>query len=248
MDLKKRYSMLSYWIWGDDDEDDGDYGANHVPLEKRFHRLRNRVRNSLSNDPADGLNDLALWRFIRAWQDEDAAYTAIQKYRKWRRSYQVDRISADDPDIIAEEKTGKARLLPSRDVKGRPVLVVSARKHDAYARDLDRVTRYLVYKLEEACKMCDESVIDNLCIVFDLKDFAMANMDYQFVKNLIWLLSKYYPERLGVCLIINAPMIFYGCWAVIRVWMNDVTASKVTFISNDKQLAEYLNPEDIPRD
>jgi len=43
-------------------------------------------------------------------------------------------------------------------------------------------------------------------------------MDYQFVKNLIWLLSHYYPERLGVCLIINAPTVFYGCWAVIKPW------------------------------
>jgi len=69
-----------------------------------------------------------------------------------------------------------------------------------------------------ACKKCNEDIIDSLCIVFDLQDFSTANMDYQFVKNLIWLLSHYYPERLGVCLIINAPTVFYGCWAVIKPW------------------------------
>lgn len=156
----------------------------------------------------------------------------------------------------------------------RPLLYIAARKHNAYDRDIDKITRFIVFMLvslyikritlliilekysnnihqkikfyldlsisksfikhkehcplfntcnkklcnvqEQVCRKCDEDVIDNLCIVFDLKDFSMANMDYQFVKNLVWLLSKYYPERLGVCLIINAPMIFYGCWPVIR--------------------------------
>lgn len=71
---------------------------------------------------------------------------------------------------------------------------------------------------EDACKKCFEEVVDNLCIVFDLKDFGMNCMDYQMIKNLIWLLSRHYPERLGVCLIINAPTLFSGCWAVIKGW------------------------------
>lgn len=71
---------------------------------------------------------------------------------------------------------------------------------------------------EKACAKCDEDIIDNLCIIFDLNDFSTSNMDYQFVKNLIWLLSRHYPERLGICLIINAPVLFYGCWTVIKPW------------------------------
>jgi len=71
---------------------------------------------------------------------------------------------------------------------------------------------------ELACDKCSEDIIDSLCIVFDLQDFGTANMDYQFVRNLIWLLSHHYPERLGVCLIINAPTVFYGCWAIIKPW------------------------------
>lgn len=44
-------------------------------------------------------------------------------------------------------------------------------------------------------------------------------MDYGFVKQLIWLLSRRYPERLGKCLIVNSPFIFTGCWALIRLWL-----------------------------
>lgn len=76
----------------------------------------------------------------------------------------------------------------------------------------------MMFFKEDACKKCFEEVVDNLCIVFDLKDFGMSCMDYQMIKNLIWLLSRHYPERLGVCLIINAPALFSGCWAVIKGW------------------------------
>jgi hypothetical protein len=71
---------------------------------------------------------------------------------------------------------------------------------------------------EEACKKCFEEVVDNLCIVFDLKEFGLSCMDYQMIKNLIWLLSRHYPERLGVCLVLNAPALFSGCWTVIKGW------------------------------
>jgi len=43
-------------------------------------------------------------------------------------------------------------------------------------------------------------------------------MDYQVIKNLIWLLSRHYPERLGICLVLNAPTLFSGCWGIIKGW------------------------------
>jgi hypothetical protein len=77
---------------------------------------------------------------------------------------------------------------------------------------------YVSVLQEEACKKCFEEVVDNLCIVFDLKEFGLSCMDYQVIKNLIWLLSRHYPERLGVCLVLNAPALFSGCWSIIKGW------------------------------
>lgn len=72
--------------------------------------------------------------------------------------------------------------------------------------------------------------------MFDLKDFGMNCMDYQMIKNLIWLLSRHYPERLGVCLIINAPTLFSGCWAVIRAWY---VISRLIFRNQLKSIYNY---------
>ncbi|KAL3220955.1 hypothetical protein MRX96_005388 [Rhipicephalus microplus] len=100
--------------------------------------------------------------------------------------------------------------------------------------------------MEEACKECFKEVVDNLCIIFNLKDFGLNSMDYPLIKNLIWLLSKHYSERLGICLILNSPTIFSGCWSVIRGWLNEVTAKKVVFIGSQHDLVKYVHPGVLP--
>lgn len=99
---------------------------------------------------------------------------------------------------------------------------------------------------EEACKRCFEEVVDSLCIVFDLSGFSASCMDYQLVKNLIWLLGKHYPERLGVCLIINAPGIFSTIWPVIRQWLDENTSKKVIFVPSEEELCKHLIPDILP--
>ncbi|KFM75193.1 CRAL-TRIO domain-containing protein, partial [Stegodyphus mimosarum] len=132
-------------------------------------------------------------------------------------------------------------VLRHKDRLGRPVIYIPAKYHSASERNIDEVTKFIVFTLEKACKLCFEEVIDSLCIIFDLKDFGLSCMDYQLVKNLIWLLSRHYPERLGVCIIMNAPVYFSGCWTIIKQWLDDNTANKVIFVNNDEELMTYLH-------
>lgn len=78
-----------------------------------------------------------------------------------------------------------------------------------------------------------------IMICFDLSGFKLSCMDYDIVKLLISILEFNYPETLSSALIINAPFIFYACWAVIRPWLDPITASKVAFIKQ-KDLINYL--------
>jgi hypothetical protein len=215
--------------------------------ENQFKELQSRCKMIFEADPTQYQTDASLRRFLRAFLTADDSFKMLLKSNKWRREFGVENLTEEDKDIKEEIATGKACLLRHRDFSGRPILYISAKRHNAYERDIDRVTKFIVYMLEQACKKCDEDIIDNLCIVFDLKEFSTANMDYQFVKNLIWLLSHHYPERLGTCLIINAPMIFYGCWTVIKPWLSNATSNKVTF-ADDKKICEYLHPDMLPAD
>lgn len=51
-----------------------------------------------------------------------------------------------------------------------------------------------------------------------------------FVKFLIGALEAYYPESLGLCLMLEAPAVFRGLWAVIKGWLDPVVAAKVHFV------------------
>ncbi|CAH0392953.1 unnamed protein product [Bemisia tabaci] len=214
--------------------------------EEDLQSLKDRMKVISEADPSQYHNDFSLRRYLRAFKTVDAAFQQILKTNKWRAEYKVTELTEEHPVIKDYLTKNKVKVLKHRDMQGRPVIYIPAKNHSANDRDIDELTQYIVYCLEEACKKCFEEIVDNLCIVFDLKDFGLSCMDYQVVKNLIWLLSRHYPERLGVCLVINAPMLFTGCWAVIKGWLDENTTSKVTFVYSDEELCKYLIPDILP--
>lgn len=216
--------------------------------EEDLKALKERMKMISDADPSQYHNDFSLRRYLRAFKTVDDAFKAILKTNKWRVEYGVAELTEENPLVKKHTEQNKAKVLRHRDMSGRPVVYIPAKNHNVNDRDIDELTKFIVYCLEEASKKCFEEVVDNLCIVFDLRDFGLSCMDYQVLKNLIWLLSKHYPERLGVCLILNAPALFSGCWAVIKGWLDENTSSKVLFISSEEELCKYLIPDILPSD
>ncbi|KAJ8922701.1 hypothetical protein NQ315_007735 [Exocentrus adspersus] len=210
--------------------------------------LKKRMKLIVDADPSQYHNDYSLKRYLRAFKTVDDSFKAILKTNKWRKEYGVSELTVDTPAVRTNLQSNKARVLRHRDMVGRPVIYIPAKNHNVTNRDIDELTKFIVYCLEEACKKCFEEVIDNLCIVFDLKDFGVTCMDYQLVKNLVWLLSRHFPERLGICLIINSSALFSSCWTVIKGWLDENTTSKVKFINSEEELCTYLIPDILPTD
>lgn len=214
--------------------------------EEDFIELKLRLQPLFTADPTKIQTDACLKRFLKAFLTVDGASEALVRCIKWREEYGVETLDVNHPDIQSELQTGKVQVHNFKDKAGRPVVTAFARLHDASTRNMDQLTRFTVYVIETATGMCDEAVVDNICIIFDLKEFGLNNMDYAFVKQLIWLLTRRYPERLGKCLIVNAPFIFSGCWLAIKLWLNEVTSSKIVFIKDKDHLQEYIDPTFIP--
>ncbi|XP_038213647.1 CRAL-TRIO domain-containing protein C3H8.02 [Zerene cesonia] len=211
-----------------------------------LQQLKERMKLIADADPAQYHNDYSLKRYLRAFKTVDKSFQAILKTNKWRAEYGVDQLH-ENKELIEKYKD-KAMVLRHRDIVGRPIVYIPAKNHSSSDRNIDDLTKFIVYCLEDASKKCFEEVVDNLCIVFDLNNFTLSCMDYQVLKNLIWLLSRHYPERLGVCLIINAPTFFSGCWAIIKGWLDENTAGKVTFVNSEMDLCQYLIPDILPTD
>ncbi|CAH2092064.1 unnamed protein product [Euphydryas editha] len=214
--------------------------------EEDYRQLKERMTLIADADPTQYHNEYSLKRYLRAFKTVDNAFQAILKTNKWRAEYGV--VNLHENKELIEKYSNKARVLRHRDIVGRPIVYIPAKNHSSNDRSIDDLTKFIVYCLEDASKRCFEEVVDNLCIVFDLNNFTLSCMDYQVLKNLIWLLSRHYPERLGVCLIINAPVFFSGCWAVIKGWLDENTAGKVTFVNSEMDLCQYLIPDILPTD
>eukprot|EP00111_Clytia_hemisphaerica_P022535 TCONS_00066252-protein len=113
--------------------------------------------------------------------------------------------------------------------------------HDMYHGDYPSLYKYITFQMEQLISICDQAENDGtFCLVVDMKNFAMKNMDYTALRKIFWILKNCYPERLGVALIINYPWVFYGCWEIIKLWLNDVTRSKIHFCYQ-KEMNDFLD-------
>ncbi|XP_057296078.1 uncharacterized protein LOC130625015 [Hydractinia symbiolongicarpus] len=192
------------------------------------------------------LEESVLIRFLKAFLTVEDAFTAIQKYCDWRIKYGVENISPHEDCILRETAVGRDLYFKGVEDKcGRPIVVMYPYLHDAYHGDYDSIYRYIVFKLEQMCAVCDINGSRSFCIICDLKGFSMRNMDYQCIKKIVWFMKNCYPERLGVCLVINYPWLFYGCYEIIKHWLNEVTRSKILFCGA-KELQDFIDVKNFP--
>jgi hypothetical protein len=200
-------------------------------------RLKDRLAAS-APPVAHNFGDTKLLRFYRGRKgvDEDA-YKAVVKHVQWRIDNNVDRISQEAHKFQKEMDSGKF-VVQGYDKTGRPAIFIYAAKINKYDRDLEQMRLLIIYTMEEVVKRTKPDE-ERMLICFDLTGFKLSCMDYDMVKLLISINEFNYPETLSVAYIINSPFIFSACWAVIRPWLDLVTAAKVTFINSDK-LREYI--------
>jgi hypothetical protein len=130
-----------------------------------------------------------------------------------------------------------------QDKAGRPVVYIFAQRHDKDNRDISEMKKYIILNLEKALKQTRQDE-EKMIIVFDLSGFGLRCMDYEVLKLLIDILGYNYPETLSTAFVVNSPFIFSACWAIIRPWLDPVTAAKAQFIDN-KKLLNFIDDENL---
>ena len=75
---------------------------------------------------------------------------------------------------------------------------------------------------------------------------GMSNIDLDAAKRIIYMLTNFYPERMGQCLLVSAPMIFSAAWAAIRPWLSRRTQTKIEFCKSI-ELGRWITPAALPR-
>lgn len=219
-------------------------------MRKDVEALRQRVAESSVAFQHMHVDTRTMARYLKAHGNVDDAYQKMVATEEWRRDFKVSTITASTPGVRRMSGNKLAQVVEGRDKVGRPVVVVTARNHSLIGRDMDDMTQYIVHVLEAICARCGnegEDTPDNMCLVFELRGFGLTCMDYPALRKLFTLMTDHYPERLGLCLVMNAPLIFSGCWPIIRSWLDENTASKIKFV-NAESIAEHLDPSILPDD
>jgi hypothetical protein len=189
--------------------------------------------------------DSVALRFLRARKWNVArAVKMTTACLQWRIEWNVRALLEIGEQGIDEEvfKSGKAFIF-GKDKEDRPLSIVRVSKHNKNTVPLFESEKLTLFLLETG-RLSIKPPVEMCSIVFDLTDFSMNNMDYPYVKFVLHCLQTYYPECLGVCLIVNAPWIFNGCWKIIKPLLDPVVSAKVRFIKSE-EMKNYIDEDQL---
>jgi hypothetical protein len=172
---------------------------------------------------------------------------------KWRIDLEVDKIIEQGEEVLNRELAGFDFQMKSRktyihgaDKLHRPVFYIHVRIHDPRQQTFEALRTFTLYNMETARLFLTAPTYQS-CLVFDMTDFGLRNMDWPFIQFLVKAFEAYYPETLGTMAIHKAPWIFAGIWKILRPLLDPVVADKVVFTRTDEELLEYVDADKLPK-
>ncbi|KAI9248667.1 CRAL-TRIO domain-containing protein [Helicostylum pulchrum] len=233
-----------------------------LPLEKALPLIPgNLLRDTFWGLVASNNPDSTILRFLRArkW-DLDASYNMLTNTLRWRLEMRANEIaSLGQTGLINELEKAKPGLgvafkhqldlkmvtLGGPDKQARGACFVNVQIHHKENQPLEVMKLLTLYMVETSRVVCDYPM-DTVCIVFNLENFTLANMDFDIVKFLVECFQAYYPETLGLACIHKAPWVFSTVWNLIAPLLDPVVASKIVFTKNLEELEKYIDSDGLP--
>eukprot|EP00833_Pecoramyces_ruminatium_P018693 jgi/Orpsp1_1/1192725/evm.model.d7180000095444.1 len=164
----------------------------------------------------------------------------------WRVTYDIEGLCRKGERIIDENEFSCGKVYFYKyDKEGRFVTYIHVSKHIKDVRPQVETEKMTILSMETVRLILNKEN-PTACMVFDMNGFSMQNMDYGFIRFLLNCFQNYYPEMLGVALIVGAPWIFHGCWKIIKQLLDPVVANKVIFIKDKSEIKEYIDESEIP--
>lgn len=192
--------------------------------------------------------DVILLRWLRArkWNVSYAVQFMMDTL-KWRREWGLRRlIEKGESDLIKEECASGKIYTMGKDRAGRTITYMHAKEHIKGQYPLEASEKLIIFSIENA-RLVAQPPVEEGTVIIDLHNVGFRNLDYQHIKFMINVMQNCYPESLGLGLIVNAPWTFSAVWNVIKPWLDPVVASKIHFVKNSKELADYIDPAVLPK-
>eukprot|EP00756_Hemistasia_phaeocysticola_P058159 Hpha_TRINITY_DN34777_c0_g1::TRINITY_DN34777_c0_g1_i1::g.178054::m.178054 len=200
-------------------------------------QLKERMDCIWATDDTLQQSDWTLVRFLRARKGSmEDAFLSLMKFVEWLQTpdYGVKNVAEISRANCGDfPERGVCGLLEGNGKDGRPVMYVEPSRHDASGRDLDEWTRFVIFRCKEAEARLEAAPaeVHQYTVLVNMNGFEVGkNMDYKGLKRTFYILDNFFPERLARAMIVNAPLAFRACWAVIYPWLDSVTQQKISFV------------------
>ena len=110
----------------------------------------------------------------------------------------------------------------------------------------------MCYALDAAVNACDAALNPrgHIAVILDLTDMGTVSLDVPGVTALFKLLGEHYVERLGVMVMWNPPMLFWGAWNALSPLLPPVTRKKVLVVGpkDASKVVEEVGESVLPRE
>ncbi|KAL5501505.1 hypothetical protein ACEPAH_8765 [Sanghuangporus vaninii] len=238
--------------------------------EATLHTFRRELLDEgVITEKGDSLGtqyDWVLLRFLRARKyNLKNAKIMIKNCLEWRRTVQgvgIDELYRKlDPYDYPERQEVFKHWPIWYHKKGRPINVQSLGAIEVAAlykvMTPDRFWETIVVTAEGAmreilagCSYAAERVVDDILVIVDLKNFGLGKFWQMkdLVRDSFQFSQDYFPETMGLLVVINAPYTFTAIWAAVKPMLAKETQDKVRIFSSDYVpfLLEHVDAANLP--
>eukprot|EP00357_Protocruzia_adherens_P022872 CAMPEP_0114979626 /NCGR_PEP_ID=MMETSP0216-20121206/4476_1 /TAXON_ID=223996 /ORGANISM="Protocruzia adherens, Strain Boccale" /LENGTH=384 /DNA_ID=CAMNT_0002340973 /DNA_START=215 /DNA_END=1369 /DNA_ORIENTATION=- len=235
-------------------------------LSPEMEQSLKEFRETITNEdilPKKFDQDWTLLRFLRARNfDMKKTLEMWRNFINWRKEFGVDDIAENfdfhEKDAVKEnyphgyhktDKLGRPiyiERLGSMNIKKVFEITTKERMLKYYVREYERV---LTHKFP-ACEKATGRTVQQSFTILDMKGLPLGQVNSvkNFIQQATSIAQDYYPEMLGRMYIVNAPMLFTGVWAIVKVWVDPKTRAKITILGGkyQNQLLEHVEAENLP--
>eukprot|EP01134_Creolimax_fragrantissima_P006185 CFRG6185T1 len=225
---------------------------------KAFDDLKTRIHSdcTLGDEEKKFCTDACILRYLRAREYHLGHSEALLRGTlKWRKEYwKNDSLNPHGP-LKLEAETGKV-LVHGLDKNKQPVLYLrpGLQNTENYAEQ----NRLTVYMLERCIESMDARYgVEKLTLIIDFRHYSIRNAPpLAQARETVTILSEHYPERLGMALMVDAPMVFNMTYNLLKPFIPVETKKKIHFISGSTKpghkkydtFARYMDMSDVPKD
>ncbi|KAL9656762.1 hypothetical protein ABK040_003029 [Willaertia magna] len=176
-----------------------------------------------------------LLRYLRARDFKvEKAHQLLKGTLQWLEEFKPYQFRSKQMSSDTDSLSGKI-YVHGFDKWNRPLVRMNPSKQKDFNSELQIKTT--VYALQSAINRMEDPNLGQLSWFVDFEGFQMKHSPSLSVcKSVIDILLNHFVERLGYCIVVNAPKAFHWLWSLLSPFIPSVTKEKVKICwSSDKE-------------